>query len=123
MRAKLLKKLENTVAEGITKTNYRTSLEEVQAHSKLDLERAELGYQIEQLYKEIAKIRGKISGLCYRLGFSEDIKKSLTHLMYCVTKSYEKDENGIVKSVLPSCNCMFTIDEWDMNGADALTQS
>jgi len=123
MRAKLIKKLETTVAEGITKQNYRNSLDEQRAESRLDLERAEYEHLLAEVTKEIKKIRKRIVSLCIRLGYGDDTKKSLTHLIYCVTKQFEKDENGIVKSVLPACNCMFTIEEWDMNGTDALSQS
>ena len=123
MRAKLLKKLENTVAEGIAKHNYQNSLIELRADSRLDLERAELEHQIGELVKEVKKLRKRIVSLCIRLGYGDDTKKSLTHLIYCVTKEFEKDENGIVKNVLPACNCMFTIEEWDMNGTDSLSQS
>jgi hypothetical protein len=123
MRAKLLKKLENTVAEGITKQNYRNSLDELRAESRLDLERAEYEHLTAELAKEIQKIKKRIVSLCIRLGYGDDTKKSLTHLIYCVTKQFEKDENGIVKSVLPACNCMFTIEEWDFKGTDALSQS
>lgn len=123
MRAKLLKKLESTVAEGINKQNYRNSIDELRAESRLDLERAEYKYLTAELSAEVIKIRKRIARLCYRLGYSEDTKKSLTHLIYCVTKQFEKDENGIVKSVLPACNCMFTIEEWDFKGTDALSQN